>query len=103
MPRRVNLFMCVSSRALDLCWIAHVDWAQVHADRRRHRLDDGKLAGPGGYLGIAQHRHSYAEQLKPGNQRLTDFIKSKGGLKQRRIRLIECAAMSRETPAANGK
>jgi hypothetical protein len=38
--------------ALDLAGVAHVDRAYLHADRRRHGLDYGELANPGGYGGI---------------------------------------------------
>ena len=33
---------------LDLGRVAHVDRTYLHPDRRRHGLDDGKLADPGG-------------------------------------------------------
>jgi hypothetical protein len=38
--------------ALDLAGIAHVDRADLHAERRRHGLNDGELADPGGYGGV---------------------------------------------------
>src|SRR5262249_46086044 len=39
--------------ALDLTGVAHVDWSDVHLERRSHRLDDAELADPGGHCGIA--------------------------------------------------
>jgi hypothetical protein len=44
-------------RALDLARIVHVDRAQLHPERRRHRLDRAPLARPGGNGGIAQDRN----------------------------------------------
>src|SRR5215467_6794101 len=57
--------------ALDLTGVAHVDWSDVHLERRSHRLDDAELADPGGHCGIANdHRAGHPrcnllEQLKP--------------------------------------
>jgi hypothetical protein len=44
--------------ALDLRRVAHVDRAHLHAHRRRHVLDDGELADPGGYCRIPKDRRS---------------------------------------------
>src|SRR6516164_332095 len=43
---------------LNLAWLAHAEWTQFHAYRRRHGLDSAKLAGPGGYGGIANDGRS---------------------------------------------
>ena len=37
--------------ALDFGGVAHVDRADLHPERRRHGLDNGKLAVPGAWLG----------------------------------------------------
>jgi Resolvase, N terminal domain len=51
---------------LDLGRVAHVDWARVHANRRRHGLDYGELADPGGKGGIPKDRRSrYARRDLP--------------------------------------
>jgi hypothetical protein len=44
--------------SLNLTRLPHVDRPQVHANRRRYRLDDSKLRGAGGYRWIAQNRRS---------------------------------------------
>ena len=44
--------------ALDLGRVANVDRAYLHADRRRHGLDNRELADPGGDGGIPKHRRS---------------------------------------------
>ena len=44
--------------ALDLARVAHVDRAHLHPERRRHGLDGGELADPGGYGGIPKDRRS---------------------------------------------
>ena len=46
------------NRPLDLAGIAHVDGAQVHADRWRQRLDGAELARTGRHGGIPQDRYS---------------------------------------------
>ena len=57
--------------ALDLAGVAHVDRAHLHPERRRHGLDCGELADPGGYGGIPKDRRSrharrdLLEQLQP--------------------------------------
>src|SRR5262249_36400434 len=38
---------------LNLAWLAHAERTQFHSYRWRHGLDSAKLAGPGGYGGIA--------------------------------------------------
>jgi len=43
-------------RALSLSGIAHADRDYIHADCRRHGLDDGELADPGGQGGPRQRR-----------------------------------------------
>jgi hypothetical protein len=42
--------------ALDLAGVAHIDRAQFHPERRRHRLDGAQLPAPGGYGGIPNDR-----------------------------------------------
>jgi hypothetical protein len=39
----------------NLVWLAQVDWAYFDANRWRHRLNDGKLADPGGGGRITKH------------------------------------------------
>jgi hypothetical protein len=57
--------------ALDLGRVAQVNWGHVHANRRRHGLDDCKLADPGGYGcipndGRSRHaRRDLLEQFRP--------------------------------------
>ena len=57
--------------ALDFASIAHIDRAHLHPERRRHGLDGGKLADPGGDGRIPQDRRSrhagrdLLEQLQP--------------------------------------
>ena len=57
--------------SLDLGRVAHVDRAQLNAERRRRGLDRTELTGPGGYGGIAKNGHSLharrdlLEQLQP--------------------------------------
>ena len=57
--------------ALDLVGVAHVDRGYVHPERRRHGLDCGELADPGGYGWVSKDRHSrharrdLFEQLQP--------------------------------------
>jgi hypothetical protein len=57
--------------ARDLAGVAHVDWAHLHPQRRRHGLDGGKLIGSGALAGISKDRCSYHawrdlfEQLQP--------------------------------------
>ena len=45
--------------ALDLAGVAHADRAHLHPERRRHRLDRGELANPGGYGSITKDRRSH--------------------------------------------
>src|SRR5215212_10104251 len=42
--------------ALDFGGVAHVNRAQFHGERRRHRLNGCKLTDPGRYCGIANNR-----------------------------------------------
>ena len=57
--------------ALDRASIAHVDGTQLHAKRRRERLDRTELAGTGRDAGVAKNRHAchtrrdLLEQLQP--------------------------------------
>src|SRR5262249_2807165 len=43
---------------LNLAWLAHAKRTQFHSYRWRHGLDSAKLAGPGGYGGIANDGRS---------------------------------------------
>jgi len=43
---------------LDFAGVAHVDRVDLHPKRRRHGLDDGKLAGAGDLIGLPKDRHS---------------------------------------------
>src|SRR5262245_46909217 len=45
---------CADS-TLDLASVAHIDWVDLHPERRRHRLDCAKQAESSGYGGIANH------------------------------------------------
>src|SRR5258705_14005703 len=51
--------------------VAHIDGADLHADRWRHVLDDSELADSGGYRGISKDRRWHQvwrdllEQLRP--------------------------------------
>ena len=57
--------------ALDLGRVAQVNGGYVHANRRRHRLDDSELADPGSYGWITKDRRSrhtrrdFLEQFQP--------------------------------------
>src|SRR5262245_24650752 len=57
--------------ALDLGRVTHASRADLHPERRRHRLDDGQLADPGGCGGITKYGRSLHvgrdlfEQLQP--------------------------------------
>src|SRR5262249_56856090 len=57
--------------AVDFAGIAHVDGTQLHAERRRERLDSAELAGTGRDAGVAENRHArharrdLLEQLQP--------------------------------------
>ena len=42
--------------ALDLAGVAHVDWAYLHPERRRHGLDGGKLTGSGAGARVGSRR-----------------------------------------------
>jgi hypothetical protein len=60
-----------NDRALDLAGVAHIDRAQLHPERRRHRLERAQLPAPGGYRGIpkdGRSRHAWRnllEQFQP--------------------------------------
>ena len=52
--------------ALDLAGVENVDRAHLDSERRRHGLNDSKLADPGGYSSIAKHsRPGYARRNLP--------------------------------------
>src|SRR5262249_14962772 len=57
--------------ALNFAGIAQVDGTQLHAERRRERLDRAELAGTGGDAGVPKNRHArrarrdLLEQLQP--------------------------------------
>ena len=57
--------------ALDLAGAAHVDRANLHPERGRHRLDGGKLASTASYGGVTKHcrprqaRRDLLEQFQP--------------------------------------
>ena len=53
--------------ALDLAGVADVHRAYLHPDRRRHGLDRGELAEPGGYGGVpndSRSRHAWRDLLE---------------------------------------
>ena len=87
--------------ALDLGRVAHVDRAHLHPERRRHGLDDGELADPGGYGGIpkdrrARHaRRDLLEQLQPFPAQAVFELHEAGGVAARPRQALDEAGADR--------
>ena len=87
--------------ALDLAGVAHIDRAHLHAERRRHGLDDGELADPGGCGRVpkdrrARHaRRDLLEQLQPFSRQAVFELHEAGGVAARPRQAIDEAGADR--------
>ena len=90
-----------SDGPLNLAGIAHVDRADLHADGRRHGLDDGELADSGAQGGIPKHRRSrhvrrdLLEQLKPFPGQAVFELDEAGGVAARPRHALDVVAADR--------
>ena len=97
MPARAN---AATARSIS-SGVAHVDGAHLHADRRRHILDDGELADPGGYGGISKDGHArharrdLFEQLQPFRAQTIFELHEAGGVAARPRQAVDEAGADR--------
>ena len=88
-------------RALDLTYVAHIDRAHLHPDRRRHALDRAELADPRGYARIPNNRRSpharrdLFEQFQPFAAQAVFERKETGGVAARPRQAVDVPGTDR--------